>query len=66
MKVYQETWFKKLNDAMSTFDLEVIKDVCNEICDDDTGGTDQLAQALAELVLILSVPDEHGKEELLT
>jgi hypothetical protein len=51
MKVYQQIWCDKL---IAAKDLDELNKVCEEISDDDTGGTDLLAQLLAIAILRLA------------
>jgi hypothetical protein len=51
MRVYQKKWCDKIQESK---DLDQLKKVCDEISEDDTGGTDLLAQLLAIAVLRLT------------
>jgi len=59
MKVYQEIWLDKLIEADNAgyrrlsggTQVDIVKKVCEDILDDDTGGTDELVMKLAEIVL---------------
>lgn len=51
MKKYQQLWLESLTHAQNKSEIAAI---CEEILDDDTGGTDALTQKLAELLRFIS------------
>lgn len=58
LKYYQEKWLDSLNDAYDYAEdlndyLSRIESVCEEILDDDTGGTDDLTMKMAGIMSIM-------------